>query len=95
MLARSGLITAHATVTPNGVLVTAPLAFDDDIVVESGTFLVDTQDIGDALGEVYFNHYDDWCLRKSAARAAAVPPRAASRSFTGVHTPCPALWAGR
>jgi hypothetical protein len=99
MLARSGLITAHAELTAEGVKVSAPLHFDEALVVETGSWLIDTQDIGDALEEVYMANYEDWCARVSAERAAraAEQPRPRRRSFasSNMHTPCPALWAGR
>lgn len=99
MFARSGLITAQAELTKEGVQVTAPLYFDEAVVVETGTWLIKTQDIDEALGEVYTQNFDAWCARREEERAAlaAQDARPRRRAFSGsnVHTPCPALWAGR
>lgn len=91
MFARSGLITADVTVTERGVLVTAPLTFDGDVIVEEGSFLMDTQDVDEALGEVYIKHYDAWSLLKSPARAAAID-RSSIPLMKTLFT-CPALLA--
>lgn len=99
MFARSGLITAIVEITNAGVTVIAPVCFDEETVVETGSFFIATQDVEQALEDVYTDNFDAWCDRKAAERAerAAQQPHPRRRSFStsNMHTPCPALWAGR
>jgi hypothetical protein len=93
---RSGLITAQMEVTDLGVIFHAPLCFDEEVVAETGswTHLIDASDEGavaDALTDTYDKAYDDWCARK----AAACKPTRVKAPRASLHTPCPALWAGR
>lgn len=95
-LVHSGLITARMEVTEVGVVFHAPLSFDEEVVAETGqwSYILDPSDEGavaDALTDTYDKAYDAWCARKAAAAEPEQPkgPRAI------LHTPCPALWAGR
>lgn len=101
-LVRSGLITAEAEFTDMGVIIHAPLCFDEEIVAETGSwgYLLDPSDeaaIADALTDTYSALHADWCARKDAERAAAAVPATTRRMVSTVpaHTPCPVLWAGR
>lgn len=97
---RSGLITANMETTETGVLFFGPLEFDDEIVCQAGHWekRVDPNDqaaVADALTDVYAAEFEGWCARKEAARSAVAPAPRVRVPQAALHTPCPALWAGR
>lgn len=97
-LVRSGLITAGMEATPEGVIFHAPLLFDGETVAETGSWphAIDPEDgaaVADALTDTYGALFDGWCAHKAAGREAPAARRPAAAPQ--MHTPCPALWAGR
>jgi hypothetical protein len=100
--ARSGLITAGIERTATGVAFIGPLVFDEETVVEEGRWEVsvdadDAAAVADALTDLYSSEYGACGTRverKAAQRASAAPIRTRVPQAR-LHTPCPALWAGR
>lgn len=101
-LVRSGLITATLRVVDGGAVIDAPIFFDEDVVQETGSwfFAIDPEDgeaVADTLTDLYTTLYPEWCARRDAERQSThdeQPPRRRSGA-PFIHTPCPALWAGR
>lgn len=98
----AGAIAAQMHTTADAVTFSGPLTFNEDVVVEDGswTYPVDTSDrsaIEDLLEATYMAEFKDWCARKDVERRVAreAAPRRASYRRGQVHTPCPTLWAGR
>lgn len=100
-IARSGLIEARVTISPEGVTFHGPLTFDEDIVAEEGAWFhpIDPEDaeaVELALCDTYRALYDDWVDTKRFPDAPLRDkPRKRRLYPEGSHTPCPALWAGR
>lgn len=95
---RSGLITAGVEYTNDGAIFHGPLTFDGEVVALDGSWpcAVNPNDppaVADALTDTYLDLFAAWCERKDAERKARSKPKSQPR--TSIHTPCPALWAGR
>lgn len=99
---RSGLITAQMEIVEGGVSFHAPLCFDEEIVAETGiwSYGIDPDDddaLADALTDAYRSEFEAWCARKQSQQNQLADIKAVGHRVpqAQVHTPCPALWAGR
>lgn len=97
MLARSGLITATAEETTTALIIRAPLCFDEETVAAEGSWSFPAgTDVAEALEDVYIAEFAGWCRRKEEIKASEIAEITRRRAaMPRMHTPCPALWAGR
>lgn len=93
-----GELTVNITIRDGHRVVHAPLFYQDEIVQEQGEWMFPlSMTVEDAVTEAYLSAFPAWCDRKEQERKAqkANEPRRIRRTWGGMHTPCPALWAGR
>ena len=97
---RSGLITARLEVTAAGGVLHAPLAFDEEIVLETGTRRLACNPADEAalereVEDFYLDSYAAWVARGRQEADAVSGPDMPRVAGPRPHQPDPALWAGR
>lgn len=96
---RSGLITASLEITATGVVFHGPLIFDEEVIAKNGQWAhsldpANENAIEDALTETYTEVLAHRTKQKMKS-ATPLAPRPRHSAAGSMHTPCPALWAGR